>query len=48
MGVCEIPIQPIAYDYNLEQEIKKLSSDKYLEMAIFPLLHSVYYFNHHY
>jgi len=41
MGVYEVPHQPIAYDFNLEQEIKKLSSDKYLEMAIFPLLHSV-------
>jgi len=41
MGVCEVPQQQISYDFNIEQEIKKLSSDKYLEMAIFPLLHSV-------
>lgn len=40
-GAKEFPIQPIAKDLNLLEEIKKISSDKYLEMTIYPLLHTV-------
>jgi hypothetical protein len=28
-------------DFNYEEELKKLPTDKYLEMAILPLVHSV-------
>jgi hypothetical protein len=42
IGVREIPLHPIASDFNLEKEIKKIPSDKYIEMTIFPLLNTVY------
>jgi hypothetical protein len=41
IGVKEMPLYPIPVDFNLEKEVSKLSSDKYLEMTLFPLLHSV-------
>lgn len=41
IGVKEFPIIPISQDFDLEKEIKKISSDKYLEMTIFPLLSTV-------
>ncbi len=40
-GLKEFPLQPLADDLNLKEEISKISSDKYLEMTIYPLLHSV-------
>lgn len=41
IGVKEVPLQPIAFDFDVEKEIRRLPSDKYLEMTIFPLLHTV-------
>jgi len=40
-GSKEFPIQPLSDHLNLKEEIRKISSDKYLEMTIYPLLHSV-------
>lgn len=39
-GAKEFPLQPLPNNLNLMDEIKKISSDKYLEMTIYPLLHS--------
>jgi hypothetical protein len=40
IGVKEIPLHPLSSDFNLEKEIKKIPSDKYIEMTIFPLLNT--------
>ena len=40
-GAKEFPLQPLPSNLNLNEEIRKISSDKYLEMTIYPLLHSV-------
>lgn len=41
IGVKEVPLMPITESFNFEKEVKKVSSDKYLEMTVFPLLHTV-------
>jgi len=41
IGFKEFPLMPITHDFDFDKEIKRLSSDKYLEMTIFPLLNSV-------
>ena len=41
IGKKETPLKAITQDFNFEEEIKNLSSDKYLEMTILPLIHSV-------
>ena len=42
-GAKEFPLQPLPNNLNLLEEIRKISSDKYLEMTIYPLLHSVFF-----
>ena len=42
-GVKEFPLKTLPNNLNLIEEIKKISSYKYLEMTIYPLLHSVKY-----
>jgi hypothetical protein len=41
IGSNEMPIIPISQSFNIEKEIKRIRSDKYLEMTIFPLLTTV-------
>jgi hypothetical protein len=41
IGAKQFPIQPLTDNFDFQQEIRKLSSDKYLEMTMFPLLHTV-------
>ena len=43
-GAKEFPLQPLPNNLNLIEEIRKISSDKYLEMTVYPLLHSVIVF----
>ena len=47
IGIKEIPLHPMAVDFNLDKEIKKIPSDKYIEMTIFPLLNTVDYYNNY-
>ena len=42
IGVRKAPIQPRFTDFDVQQEKKNLSGDKYLQMCILPLLHSVF------
>lgn len=37
----EMPIIPLIEGFNYENEMKKLSSDEYLQMTVLPLLHNV-------
>ena len=41
IGKKETPLKPITQEFNFLEEIKKLPSDKYLEMTILPLVHTV-------
>ncbi len=41
LGALEYPVMPIPEGFDLARELKKVRSDKYLEMTIFPLLSSV-------
>ena len=41
IGSNEFPIIPKSHNFNVEREIKKIRSDKYLEMTVFPLLTTV-------
>ena len=41
IGTNEFPIIPKSHNFNIEKEIKKIRSDKYLEMTVFPLLTTV-------
>jgi hypothetical protein len=41
IGSKEFPPMIKAVDFAIEREIKKIPTDKYLEMTIFPLLHTV-------
>ncbi len=41
IGAEEFPVIPISENFNLANELRKVRSDKYLEMTVFPLLGSV-------
>lgn len=37
----DVPLMPIPKEFDFEKEMRKINSDKYLEMTILPLLHNV-------
>jgi hypothetical protein len=41
IGVKDLPLNPLTVDYNYDDEVKKIPTDKYLEMTILPLLSTV-------